>query len=208
LLRELDVEPEPGSRERALEAGIELVARDGLTALSMDEVAQRAGVSRANLYRLFPGKPALFRELIRFYSPLEPITSTIRDLGDQPPEVLMPAIARTIARHLEGRAGLVRAVFFEVAGAAGDAAEAREFALRGAVGALAAYVTGQMEAGRLRPMHPLLAIQAFAGPIVFHLVTRPYAETLLGLDVPLEDAVEELARTWLAAMRPEARREG
>ena len=58
LLEALDLEPDPGTRERILAAAIELLERDGLARLSMDDVADRAGVSRASVYRLYPGKPA------------------------------------------------------------------------------------------------------------------------------------------------------
>src|SRR5262250_1831152 len=61
LFRTLEIEPDPDSRERVLAAALELIGRDGLARLSMDEVAATAGVSRASLYRLFPGKPSLFR---------------------------------------------------------------------------------------------------------------------------------------------------
>jgi hypothetical protein len=59
-----------------------------------------------------------------------------------------------------------------------------------------------MEAGRLRRMHPLLALQAFVGPIFFHLMTRPLAERALGLEIDGEAAVTELAEAWLRAMAP------
>src|SRR5262249_61147581 len=59
LLRRLEIEPDPDSRERILTAALELIGRDGLARLSMDEVAAGAGVSRASLYRLFTGKTAL-----------------------------------------------------------------------------------------------------------------------------------------------------
>ncbi len=203
LLRAAEVEPEPGARERALAAGIELLARDGLAQLSMDELAERAGVSRANLYRLFPGKSALFRELVRVYSPLEPIGTTVTKLMDQPPEVVMPAVAQAAARHLEGRVGLVRSLIFEVSAPSSEAAGARELAMEQALGPLAAYLLAQMEAGRLRTMHPLLAMQSFAGPIVFHLVLRPFAESLLGFDMPVEEAAGQLAQVWVAGMRPD-----
>src|SRR5690348_16382715 len=65
LVRALRLEPEPGTRERVLTAALELIGAGGLTALSMDELAVRAAVSRATLYRLFPGKSALFVSVVR-----------------------------------------------------------------------------------------------------------------------------------------------
>jgi len=39
----------------------------------MDELAEASSVSRATLYRLFPGKSALFREVIQTFSPWEAV---------------------------------------------------------------------------------------------------------------------------------------
>jgi hypothetical protein len=52
-------------------------------------------------------------------------------------------------------------------------------------------------------MHPLLALQSFIGPIFFHLMTRPAAERMLGLEIGGEQAVTELAETWLRGMASE-----
>jgi hypothetical protein len=60
-----------------------------------------------------------------------------------------------------------------------------------------------MRDGRLRQMHPLLALQLFVGPILFHIITRPVAEQMLGLDIDGEQAVTLLAESWLRAMTPE-----
>src|SRR5207302_9717490 len=77
LLKELDRDPPPGARERILEAALELLGRSSLADLSMDELAAAADVSRATLYRIFPGKSALFRELIATYSPWESIARVL-----------------------------------------------------------------------------------------------------------------------------------
>lgn len=200
LETELDVEPGRDGRERVLEAALELMSRQGLAALSMDELADKAGLSRASLYRLFPGKPALFTAIIRAYSPLEPVTRALAELHSRPPEEVMPEVARIAARTLKGRVGLVRTVLLEVTSGNPDTADAVELLLVNAVGGLVGYVLEQMQVGRLRMMHPLIALQAFIGPIFFHLVTREIAEQKLGLQISPEDAAAELAAHWLKAM--------
>src|SRR5258708_25255434 len=50
LLDALEVEPEPGATVRILESAAAMVGDGSLAALSMDELAVRAGVSRATPY--------------------------------------------------------------------------------------------------------------------------------------------------------------
>ena len=201
LLQALELQPDPDTRERVLAAAVELVGRDGLGRLSMDEVAAAAGVSRASLYRLFPGKAALFRELLVAYSPVEAIVDTIERLRDRPPEEVVPEVARTAARTLAGRVGIVRTLVFEATGASQEAAEAVRYLVDSGIAGVLGYVVEQMSAGRLRTMHPLLAIQSLAGPVVVHLITRGVLEREVGFAVPFEDVAVELAGHWLRAMR-------
>jgi AcrR family transcriptional regulator len=200
LLQALEVTPEPGARERILEAAAEMVGRSGVSTLSMDDLAEKAKLSRATLYRLFPGKAPLLTAIIDDFSPLEPVAQLLALRADDRPEALMPEIARTAYRAAAGRPGLVRALFFEISGLSPETEEAATQAITRTVGALVMYVTGQQAAGTLRRMHPLLALQAFIGPVLFHILTRPLAERVLHLDVDGEDAVTQLAETWLRAM--------
>jgi AcrR family transcriptional regulator len=158
----------------------------------MDELADRAEVSRATLYRLFPGKSALFTALVLAYSPLEPVIDLLTRMHDEPPALVMPEIARTVYRTIFGRGadrtGLLRTLFFEVSSLAPDTEEAAREAIGKVVGT--------------RPMHPLLALQSFMGPIFFHVMTRSAAERVLGIDIEGEQAMTELAETWLRAMQP------
>ena len=207
LLEALDLRPEPDAGQRILEAAVRLVGAHGLSALSMDDVATQAEVSRATLYRLFPGKAALFTSLVHAYSPLEPVTELLKTHAEDPPEVLMPEIARTVYRTFygegESRVGVLRALFFEISSLSPDTAEGAQDAIRAMVGSLAFYLMANMRDGRLRQMHPLLALQSFVGPILFHIITRPVAEQMLGLDIDGEQAVTQLAESWLRAMKPE-----
>lgn len=204
LLEALSRAPEPDARERILEAALEMMGQ-GLAALSMDGLADRAKVSRATVYRLFPGKSALFDALVHAYSPLDPVADVLAQMHDQPPEVVMPEVARTVYRTIfgsgENRFGLLRSLFFEVSGLAPDTEEAAREAIGRVVGLLSMYVMSQMDAGRLRRATPFTALQAFIGPIFFHLLTRPVAQRVLGIDIDGEQAVTELAEMWLRAMR-------
>jgi AcrR family transcriptional regulator len=202
LLRALSLEPEPETRERLLETALDALSRDGLAALSMDEVADQAGVSRATLYRLFPGKQALFAELVKRYSPFERIAETVEEFFDDPPEEVMLQVAVVFARLYRQRRGVFRALAFELTGMGRAADAGGGFAVaERALASLIRYLYLQMELGRLRRTDPLLALQAFLGPLFIHVATRPVAEARFGVRTPVEEALAALVALWLEGMR-------
>jgi AcrR family transcriptional regulator len=213
LLHELGLQPPPTVRSRILDTALELVGHHGLAELSMDELAATAGVSRATLYRLVPGKEALFAELIRRFSPFEPIAAVLETMRDRPPAEVIPAIAQAMAAAMDGHIGLLLQLLFEVSrsdphrhGGADDSQDAAQ-AMR-TLPLVAGYLDQQMAAGRLRRMDPVLAMQALAGPIVMHLLMRASAASPSGAGqgaaLPLEGVVDELVGLWLRAMTPDA----
>jgi AcrR family transcriptional regulator len=181
----------------------------GLAELSMDELAARAGVSRATLYRLFPGKEALFAELVRSFSPFEPIAAVLETMGDRPPAEVIPAIAHALAAAMDGHIGLLLQLLLEVFRSdPDDHADANQDATQAmrTLPLVAHYLDQQMAAGRLRRMDPVLAVQALIGPIVMHLLARSRAGSQSGPDrgmpLALEEAVGKLVGMWLRAMTP------
>ena len=210
LLQALGVAPPPTVRSRILATALELVGRHGLAELSMDELAAAAGVSRATLYRLFPGKDALFAELVRSFSPFEPIAAVLEATGDRPPAEVIPAVAHAMAAAMDGHMGLLLQLLLEFARDRHPDPDSGHGTSQGAVQGMrtlplvSSYLAGQMAAGRLRRMDPDLAFQALAGPIVLHLLWRPRAAPRIGGlpagGAPLDEAVDELVRVWLRAM--------
>jgi AcrR family transcriptional regulator len=213
LLQELGLAPPPKVRGRILDTALELVGRHGLAELSMDELAAQAGVSRATLYRLFPGKMALFAELVRRFSPFEPIAAVLQTMGGRPPAEVIPAVAHAMAAAMDGHVGLLLQLLLEFSrgsparpdsdlGTSQDVVQGMR-----TLPLVAHYLADQMAAGRLRPMDPDLAVQALAGPIVMHLLSRSQAPSRPSADrmapLQLEEVVDELTNLWLRAMTPD-----
>src|SRR5262249_51613970 len=151
--------------------------------------------------RLFPGKPALFRELIRTYSPWESVAEAIAASPDHSPELVMARVGRALAQALEGRTGLLLRIVQEMVKGDPDTTEGVRHAMAHGLPDLAQYLSDQMAAGRLRKLHPVVAMQLMAGPIVVHELTRPLAG-LVGLQIAREQFVDQVVGAWLRAMAP------
>jgi AcrR family transcriptional regulator len=202
LLASVERAPRPPSRTRILEAAEEMLLRTSLAQLSMDELARAAGVSRGTLYRIFPGKPALMRGLVEAYSPFEMIRAIATEHGEDPPEVFFPLVARAIVGVAGRHLGILRAIFQEITGGSEEIIAGVRPIFVATIGQLAAYAERQMIAGRLRPMHPLLALQVFIGPIYFHLMTRPILDEMVGLPMDAPAAVDDVVAAVLEGLVP------
>lgn len=92
------------SRDRLYEAAYACVARYGLGKTTMEDVAREAGISRATLYRSFPGgKDELLREVVtweagRFFMRLTQAVAHHVDLADLLEEALRFA-HRAVEEH-------------------------------------------------------------------------------------------------------------
>jgi AcrR family transcriptional regulator len=202
LLAALDVEPDPDARGRILPAAIDLLTRDGLRRLSMDEVAERAGVSRASVYRLFPGKTALFGALLDEYAPFAEAGAALHRLHDDPPETAVPELLDTIARVVTPRISMMRSIMLEVSSGDPEAVAAAQAAIRPLYAEVARFFGAQVAAGRIRPIEPLLAAQAVVGPMFFHLLGQPIAVPVTGLETTPTDAARIFAQVALHGLLP------
>jgi AcrR family transcriptional regulator len=203
LLNALALEPEPDSRDRLLAKALEMIGAEGLAALSMDALADAAGVSRATAYRVFPGKAVLFREVVKTYAPFEHVAALVEQLADRPPEEVMPQVAQMFVEQLTARPGVFRTLGLEISGQQEETEEVTAFVLVRGIGSMLDYMQRQVQLGTVRPIAPVVALQAFLGPLIIHLMTRALAERALGLTLPLDEVVSQFVAFWLRAMKPD-----
>lgn len=101
-------------RDRILGATIELVAKDGTTHLSYDEVAEIAQVNRSSVYRNWPDQSSLIGEAILRAVDAQ---ASLRDTGDLRTDLIefLCALSETLQTHT-GRA-LARVLYGDAASA-------------------------------------------------------------------------------------------
>ena len=206
FLREVGHVEEPSARERLLDAAAAALGEVGLTGLVMDAVAERAGVSYATLYRLFPGKAELLAALTHRQAPLAALRQALARLADGPPEEVLPELVVTATPQLLANRGVLRAILAETGGTGPDAAAGRA-AFAGAYAAFVEYLRGQMDAGRLRKVDPRTAVQSLLGPLLVYAMVPPdsWAEAFGELPPP-EQTLTELVDIWVRGMQPASAR--
>lgn len=105
----MTVEPISSSPEieaKVVEGALRAIARFGLSKLTVDDVAREAGISRATLYRYFPGRGAVLTAVVRSETErlrrgLDEALSETATLGEA-----LAAVARFAATAFVGHAAL------------------------------------------------------------------------------------------------------
>ena len=197
-----------GSRDAIVEAATRLFLERGFGAVSMDELAETAGVARRTLYNQFASKEEIFREMLHQVSgQLEhALPPGIETQGD------VEAVLRLIARAIldlhknPDYLGFLRMV----------AADARHFPW--IAEALAAVMDPQIERfvryfahlsaiGVLECRNPMLAAHQFAG-VLNEFSLWPWMMGRERLPVPEEELIEETIQMFLRHYRPQRKAHG
>jgi len=87
------------TRQRLFEAAVELIAEQGFSATTVDDIAERAGVAKGTVYYNFPSKTALFEDLLRHGVGL--LTADFRAaVAGRPPGEAVSALVRAQLEYI------------------------------------------------------------------------------------------------------------
>jgi len=70
-----------GTRQKLFEAAVTLIAEQGFSSTTVDEIAERAGVAKGTVYYNFASKTVLFEELLRHG--VELLTASLQNAADE-----------------------------------------------------------------------------------------------------------------------------
>jgi AcrR family transcriptional regulator len=160
-------------REQIIDAAIQLFSEHGFSGTTTRRLAEAAGVSEAALYLHFDTKEALYEAIIRRKAAekAEFREQLAELLGEEPRRVFQTVAEYMIETHTQDPAflrlllysGLEQHTLFRMF---------FEAHMRGVGETLRAYVEEQQKAGVMRSCDAHLAIRAFMGMIVHHLLVQ------------------------------------
>jgi AcrR family transcriptional regulator len=160
------------ARAAILDATMTLVARQGFTRTSLDEIAAAAGVSRGAIYWHFKGKDDLLAAIVAEISPIPRVTALFAAADDLPFEEVASRVYDAYLDFLGERIDFLRALIAEVPSNPELAEVFQHHVASPLFGALGTYLARHAAREHLRPIHPLLAAQALFGPLLVHLLMR------------------------------------
>ena len=190
-----------GSREAIVEAASRLFLQRGFGSVSMDELAEAAGLARPTLYNQFTSKEEIFREmLLRVSGHLEDaFPPGVETQGDV--EEVLRLVARMIL-ELHGRPEYLGFLRMVVADSRQFPWIAKEFAavMDPQTERLARYFAHLTAMGVLGCRNPLLAAHQFMG-MLNEVSLWPWMLGRPPLAVPAEEVVEDTIRMFLRHYR-------
>ena len=193
----------PAKAAQVMEAGSKLFTEQGFGAVSMDQVAKTAGVSKATVYAHFQSKEQLFVAIVRAacLSYAENVMPEVRDAPDM--RSALTRIGRSIAGFLMAprTMAIYRVIVAEGPRFPDLAQRYYETGPRTFKRLLTQYLTDAMSQGLLKIDNPRLASEQFCS-----MVRGPlYMQVLLGLkddpdlldvDTVVDGAVEVFLRSY------------
>ncbi len=169
--------PSPRWRRRAearpdeiLDAALEEFTARGFDAARMEDIAKRAGLSKAAIYLYFPSKMAVLEALIETkVGPLAENVQQIAAMGMGDPKTALRMLATAAAHRLsDPNLFAIPRLVIGISGRFPEIAKYyREHVVEKARGALETLIEAAMAKGQIRRADTSAVVRAFIGPIFF-----------------------------------------
>lgn len=190
-------------RRQILEVATELFAERGFQGTTTHEIADRAGVNEALVFRHFPRKQDLYWAVIDFKcragTGRRRMEELLRTHGDEAER--LAAIAAGILRRARADQSLTRLLLF-------SALENHRLSHRffrtymaSYYESLADYIRAARRRGRYRHLPPLLAARSFIGMVFYHFLIQELFGGRHYHKFDIDAVARTLADLWLDGMR-------
>ena len=192
--------------DEVLDAALELFGKQGFARTTVEEVAKRAGLSKAAVYLYFPSKQALLAGLVRrAVAPVADLAlEHIADYRGDPRPVIRQVLGMIAIRLSDPAAFAVPALILREAVAEPEMvlvyrAEVLDRVLPAVRGLIAQGVAG----GHIRAVDPDLTIRSLMGPVLAHVIFAQVFGIIPEGGLQLDKMMENHMKILFAGLAPE-----
>ncbi len=198
--------PAEGRRQQILDVATDLFARQGFNGTTTRQIAQRATVNEAIIFRHFPTKEDLYWAVIESQIALKPGRAKLEErlASDADMTTVLAGIAEDA---LNRDTTLTRLLLF-------TALEKHELSDRfyrthvsGYFEQLADYIRHNIESGRLRDVDPMLAARSFIGMLFYHFHVQELYGGKKYQQFDNREVSRALVDLWLRGVEPATQQE-
>ncbi len=194
-------------RGQILQAAFEEFSEKGFQGATIKSIARAAGLqSPALIYWYFPDKETLFREVLGSKIPVLRTVRDPADLVDEPPELVLPSIARGYLSTFDNPAaqGMVRLMIGEAMRRPEIAEIFGSAVIKRVLGFLKSYMARQVELGRLRPHDVRSSARAFLGMLIPQAGGKVLFTVIREDGLTDEEHIENVVALFLKGLEPES----
>ncbi len=189
-------------RLQIMEVAKELFSRQGFEGTTTREIAQRAKVNEAIIFRHFPSKQDLYWEIIEHECKIRGVSESLEarlNCGGTDFEIFAGIAEDTLKRRAED-GSLTRLLLYSAL--ENHKLSYRFFQTRVATyyEVLSEYIRKRIAAGAFRPVDPLLAARAFVGMVVYHSLIQELYGGKRFQTFDVHEVSATLTDIWLGGM--------
>lgn len=192
------------TRDKILNAALELFAEKGFSASTTKEIARRARVNEVTIFRQFRSKRALFSAVVAERSPMLPIMERVSTDPRGSVDDLLLGNVRTVLKMLRSN----KHQFYIMMGDAWRQPRIRAIAynesIKKGLEFVASLMKSLMDAGKMRKMDPMIPARTLMGAVQFYFLTTE----ILGEGTPEPQEDEKIIRGFVSIFLDGMRQEG
>jgi len=191
------------TRDRVLDAALELFGAKGFAATTTKEIARKAGVNEVTVFRTFGTKQGVYVAMLAERSLVPAIARSVEFDLSSPLDEMMTRNVSTVLDMLKANRHMFMVMLSDVWRQPRARKTLGEVPMQKAIEFLASNLKRQMDAGRLRRMEPELAARAIIGMVQAYFLTNYLMQG--SPDDPEKDDrfVKGFVSIFLDGLRPE-----
>lgn len=191
------MQPYDETREKLLEATLELISAKGYLGATTREIASLAGVSELTLFRKFGKKEHLFEEMLESYTFLPRLRDLIEEIGEMPVREGLNLIGTRFMHTLRERQPLARIMLSEMSHYPQKIRRIYQLMIDNLARTLESYLEIRKGRGEVQPVDVNFASYAFLRVLFMTFAYESIIKGQVLSDDKIEYTVHELVKIFL-----------